>query len=455
MRFHFYKAGAVLSSDNLNAFIKTPTLGWRSGALHVVGNIVGSGVFVCLAFQTHNHTPLEILFLWFIGGLIALCGALSYSELASQIPESGGEYIFLTRIYGKPVGFIAAWISSIAGFAAPIAASAYAAAEFAKPLFYSSEFSSLSVAVILVLGISFIHAFPKKKAIRVQNVMVVGKVLFLFAFIILGLLSPARSHAVFSLENFAPFKSSFAVALIFVGFAFTGWNAAVYITGEIKKPEKNVPRALFWGTLIVACLYVLLNFIFLYTTPVAMISGKQDFANSVAQRIVGSRGGNVLSLLISFGLLSSLSSMIWSGAEVMKAVGNSHTVLGTFSRSNKHGQPSFALLAQAMLSIFLLLSMSFEKILLCMGILLTLSSLLSVFGLFKLRKKQLPSFQCPFYPWVPLFFIAINLWILLYTSIENVSALVASFLICLAGVIIIFSRRIYRRMIYVVSEIFS
>jgi len=263
-------------------------IGFITASGIVIANIIGTGVFTSLGFQLPDiHSGFALLLLWIVGGIVSLCGALCYSELSAALPRSGGEYHFLSRIYHPALGFMAGVISATVGFAAPIALAAMAFGKYFHGVFH---FGSPVIVSFAIFGIvALIHLSNLRVGSAFQNAWTLVKVFLIVALIIAGLLLDPKQPVTFLPQpgdTMSIFAGPFAVALVFVMYSYSGWNASVYITDEIAQPEKNVPRSLLLGTLIVMVIYTALNAVFLLAAPrdemvnqleVALIAGKHIF----------------------------------------------------------------------------------------------------------------------------------------------------------------------------------
>jgi APA family basic amino acid/polyamine antiporter len=385
----------------------------------VVANMIGTGVFTSLGFQSVEiKSGFALLFLWLVGGIFALCGALCYGELGAAMPRSGGEFHYLSQTYHPMLGFISGWVSITVGFAAPIAAAAIAFGQYFSRVFPVA--TPMAIAPFVVIIISLIHANNLKLGSYFQSVFTVLKVLLIVVLIGCGLFiaEPQNIQFLPSLKDVQLIWSSpFAISLVYVTYAYSGWNASVYVASEVKEPEKNVPRSLWAGTLLVMVLYLLLNFIFLYTIPLDELAGKLEVGYLAANRIFGAKGGEMMSLLISFGLLSSISSMVWAGPRVTQVIGEDIPFFKRLARRNSSGIPYYAILLQLSIVLLLVLTSTFEAVITYLGFTLTLSSFLTVLGVFVHRLK-FPAAPRPYktwgYPVTPLIFLAISLWMLIY-----------------------------------------
>ena len=388
-----------------------------TGVAIVVANMVGTGVFTSLGFQVVDiQSGFALLMLWAVGGLIALCGALSYGELAAAMPRSGGEYHFLSRIYHPAVGFLSGWVSATVGFAAPTALAAMALGKYAKSVWPALQPEWLSVGV--VLAFTAVHAMSRQLGSRLQVAVTAIKVLVLVAFIGAGLLAaipqpiPFMPTAVGWREVLSP---AFAVSLVYVSYAYSGWNAAVYLTGEVADPQQNLPRILLIGTAAVLLLYIGLNFVFLYSTPIDKLKGQVEVGFVAATQIFGPIGGRLMGGIIAVLLLSTISSMIFAGPRVVQVMGEDLPTLGGLSKLSAAGIPVRATLFQTALTLLFIVTSTFEQVLLYAGFVLSLFTFLTVLGLFVLRVRQ-PELPRPYrawgYPLTPLLFLLLNAWTL-------------------------------------------
>lgn len=388
-----------------------------TGVAIVVANMVGTGVFTSLGFQVVDiQSGFALLMLWAVGGLIALCGALSYGELAAAMPRSGGEYHFLSRIYHPAVGFLSGWVSATVGFAAPTALAAMALGKYAKSVWPALQPEWLSVGV--VLAFTAVHAMSRQLGSRLQVVVTAIKVLVLVAFIGAGLLAATPQPisfiptAVSWQEVLSP---AFAISLVYVSYAYSGWNAAVYLTGEVTEPQRNLPRILLVGTAAVLLLYIGLNFVFLYSTPLDKLKGQVEVGFVAATQIFGSIGGRLMGSIIAVLLLSTISSMIFAGPRVVQVMGEDLPTLGGLAKLSATGIPVRATLFQTALTLLFIVTSTFEQVLLYAGFVLSLFTFMTVLGLFVLRVRQ-PELPRPYrawgYPLTPLLFLLLNGWTL-------------------------------------------
>lgn len=412
----------------------------------VIANMIGTGVFTSLGFQVLDiHSVFSILLLWVIGGILALCGALSYGELGAALPRSGGEYHYLSVIYHPVVGFLSGWVSALVGFAAPVALAAMALGSYSKEVF--TGISPGWMAAGVVTFISLIHATQLQLGVKFQNVFTSIKVLLCLFFIMAGFLSGTHQDISILPKSFSwneILSPAFAVALIYVSYAYSGWNASAYLAGEIENPQKNLPRSLFRGTLIVLLIYVLLNFVFLYTAPIPELAGKPEVGFVSATYIFGDTGGRIMAGIISLLLVSTISSMIIAGPRITQVMGEDIPVLNILARKTKRGTPANAIILQSAITLTLIFTSSFEKVLTYVGFTLNLFTFFTVLGLIIMRYRY-PQIPRPYktwgYPLTPILFLLLNLWILINIVTQKPYESLAGLCTILLGLLVYFSSK--------------
>lgn len=426
----------------------------------VVANMIGSGVFTSLGFQAVGLTSgFALLFLWIVGGAIALFGALTYSEAGILFPRSGGEYHFLSEMFHPVLGFLAGWISVLVGFAAPVAAAAMGLGRYLTSALGAPEGAAGSaglpasswVAVGVVAALTALHSLDKAAGARFQNVITIFKVVFIVLIAGLGVaLGPSTGL------SFAPtgralgdvLSPAFAVSMFFVTFSYSGWNAAAYVAGEIDRPQRNLPRSLISGTLIVIVLYVLLNFAFLRTVPLADLSGKLEVGFLFAGRVFGTSGGRVMGGIIAFLLLSSVSAMIIAGPRISRVIGEDYRLFRFLGKTTPRDIPAVAIVVQGLLSVFYIITSTFEQVIVFIGFTLNLFTFMTVLGVMRMRRKRpdLPRpYKTPGYPWIPLAFLAIHAYILVYGLIFRPKESLAGLGLTAAGLIVYAIDRKWKR----------
>ena len=415
------------------------TIGLWSVVLVIVANMVGTGIFTTSGYTIQSLGDSWLLLgVWLLGGVIALAGALSYAELGARLPHAGGEYVFLRQSFGPLAAFLSGWVSLVVGFSAPIAASAQASAAYMLQAWPGAlpnlgfSFGGLTVgtegvlALVFIAAMTMVHTARTGWGVSVQNVLTVAKLLVLCVIIITGLAlwpydgpwSPA-APAGGGLESlWAPL----AVALVFVSFAYSGFNAAAYLGEEVADPGRNLPRAIIIGTGSVVLLYLLLNLAFLASVGPEKMSGVKEVGALAAKALWGPGVGGVFSLIMGLCLLSSLGAMILAGPRVYFAMARDGVFPRTLAQvGGKSGVPANAVLLQSIIAALLVITTTFGQLLFYIGFTLSLFAALTVAGLFILRRRDgadIP-FRVPGYPITPLLFIASNLWMVVFSLADN------------------------------------
>ena len=370
----------------------------------VAASMIGVGVFTTSGFALAVlGTPERVLAAWGVGSVIAICGALSYAALAAKFTESGGEYLFLARAIHPAAGLTAGVVSMLAGFTGPIAAAAIGLEAYVAPILAPQgglPVGTIAVSAILIAAI--LHAVHVSVATRIQDAIVALKLILILGFIAYGLFnvpSFATDHA--TAEKVIPFSiPNFASQLIWISFSFAGFNAAIYVAGEVRDPARNVPRALIGGTILVSVIYLFLNTIFVFAAPMEVITSEQD-VSQVAATAANSIGGSTLEafvrVLIATALATSISAMVMTGPRVYAKMAEDGLMPSFFSSEGK--PPAVAIAFQAGLSIAVVLVSRLQDLLSYLGLTLSLCSALAISSLFVMRFRgqidRLPAWGIP------------------------------------------------------------
>jgi APA family basic amino acid/polyamine antiporter len=391
--------------------------------------MVGTGVFTSLGFQLLDlRSGFVLLMLWAVGGVAAVCGAMTYAELGAALPRSGGEYNFLARIYHPAAGFVSGWVSATIGFAGPTALAAMTFAAYTTSIMpgETSDWLEKTLACGLVIVLTIVHSSNRRNSGGLQVLFTILKVAVILAFCVAGfLLVDAPQPVTFlpvSGDGALLTSSAFAVSLIYVSYAYTGWNAATYLSSELENPQKTLPIILLTGTLIVMLMYVALNFTFLYVAPMDDMVGQVEVGYVAAQAAFGELGGRFTGLVMATLLISTVSAMTIAGPRVLQVVGEDFPALRLLGRTNSNGLPAIAIFVQSSATILFILSSTFESILVFAGFTLALNSFATVLGVFVLRRKQ-PDLPRPYrtflYPLPPLIYLALTGWTLYFVLINR------------------------------------
>jgi APA family basic amino acid/polyamine antiporter len=403
----------------------------------VIANMIGAGIFTTSGLLMSGlGDPVLMVGLWVAGGIIALCGALAYGELGAAMPGAGGEYLFLSRLYHPMFGFLSGWVSFVVGFSAPIAASAMGFSEYfcrAVPDFPDWLSSvgimnvvwtkkALSVSIILIF--TFIHYRGIKTGARIQNILTVLKVVLIAVLLFAGFSSGNGTFENFSREKltnpgFAGWKTA-GLSLMWIMFAYSGWNASTYLGAEIKNPAKVLPRSLIYGTGIVIIIYLALNVLYVYGINPEQMKGVISVGGLAMGNLFGKPAEVLFSLLIGFALFSSLSAFIIIGPRVYYSMAKDGLFFKSVARIHpKFGVPSNSILLQCLIACILALSGSFEQVLTYMGFALGIFPILTVMGVFKLRANNSGSIHLPGYPVTQIVYVAAGIMMLVLSFMER------------------------------------
>jgi APA family basic amino acid/polyamine antiporter len=424
----------------MHSFSKT------TGISVVVANMVGTGVFTSLGFQLLGiQSPFALMMLWLVGGLTALCGALTYAELGANLPRSGGEYNFLSRLYHPCAGFISGWVSATVGFAAPVALAAMTFGAYLTAVF--PELSRTWAATLLVIGLTITHCLSRQTSSNVQQIFTALKLVLILLFCaVIAIWGNSPQQL-----NFAPqpgdekllFSGAFAVALIYVNYAYTGWNAATYVTGELDNPQRNLPIVLFVGTTLVMLLYLMLNATFLSAAPASSLEGKLEVGVIVAESALGPEAGRAMGAVLALLLISTVSAMTMAGPRVLQMIGQDFDVFSKLAKCNDQGLPANAVIFQGLLAVAFIISATFESVLIFSSFVLGINTLFSVLGVFVLRFKKLNisgAYKTTGYPVAPLIYLSVTMWTLAYVLISRpTEGLIGLGIIVLGGLVYAFS----------------
>jgi len=396
----------------------------------VIGDMIGAGIFTTSGLLlVQLHDPLLLLLLWVVGGAIALSGALSYGELGAKFPKAGGDYAFLTRLFSPLLGFLSGWVSFLVGFSAPVAASALAFSEYLvrtlpeEALPPQLELTKKAIAIGIILVFTLIHYFGLNSGSKVQNVLTVLKIGLILVLLFTGFAFGEGSFEHFRIEKGESFAGAnlktIGLALMWILFAYSGWNASTYVGSEVQNPVKNIPRSLIVGTFAVTVIYLLLNILYVYAVPPDEMKGIISIGGLTANNLFNRSLDQVFSLFIALILLSAISVLIMIGPRVYYAMAQSGHFFGLARKINRSRVPGYSILMQSGLAIIYVLSGTFDQIITFLSFSLGIFPILAVIGVFKLRIKQQTVRKLPGYPLLPAFFILSSIGILIFAFLER------------------------------------
>jgi APA family basic amino acid/polyamine antiporter len=408
-------------------------LGFVSATALVVSNMVGMGIFATTGFMARDLGSAKlILAVWLVGALFALAGALSYSELGINFPSSGGEYVYLTRAFGPAWGFMTGWVSFFAGFSAPIAAASLAFSDYlgyfypslkqanAHYVFGSGPFSirlgaGQMVACLLIVGFSILNCLGVRRTARVQNALTATKLVVIIGFIALGFMSGSGSWRHFSEPAVrtatTTLPTQFVISLLWVMVAYSGWNAATYVAEELKRPERTLPASLAAGTALVTALFIGLNLIFIYSTPLESMKGVLAVGSLAASNLFGPQVAGTFSALMALSLMATVNAEVTIGPRVYFAMAKNKAFFKTAATVHPEWHtPVIAILSQAVCAMLMTLT-PFPQLVYYIGFSLTFFSVMSVASLFIFRRRAgwqrlRPVSFC--FPAIPLSYILVG-----------------------------------------------
>ena len=435
-------------------------LGFYSATALVISNMIGTGIFATTGFMAGDLGAAKwILLIWLLGGIFALCGALSYAELSINFPKSGGEYVYLREAYSPAWGFVSGWISFFAGFSAPIAAAAIAFAEYISTIFpvlkteaniwrldlgaFTIEVGGVQLlATSLIALCAVLNYFGIRRVARIQNFLTGTKLVVLFGFIIFALIVGQGSWD--NLFQGAERTSSYSlpiqlvISTLWVMFSYSGWNAATYVAEEVRTPEKTLPLALAAGTIIVMVIYLALNLIFIYSTPLESMKGVISVGSLSAANLFGTQAGNIFAVLMALAIISTVNAMVTIGPRIYFAMARDRAFFPSAAKLHPRWQtPIVAIVCQAICAIAMTFT-PFPQLVLYIGFSLTIFTTLGVASVLIFRKRagwqnlKLLSFG---YPLIPALYIIAGTTMIVYGLIWQPTASLASLLTIISGVI--------------------
>jgi len=431
------------------------TLSLFSATNLVIANMIGAGIFTTSGLLMGElGSPLVMIGLWVVGGFLALCGALCYGELGAAMPRSGGEYVYLGELFHPSLGFLTGWVSFLVGFSAPLAVSALGCSEYlasAFPLLMElgdPELLKKALAVLLIVSLTSVHLRGIQTGVGIQNVLTAGKVILILVLILAGaaLGRGELGHLVLGggADAHGPGLKTMGLALMWIMFAYSGWNASAYVGSEVRNPIRNLPRSLVAGTGVVLLLYLSLNVLFVYAVPPEDMEGVIAIGGLAAERMFGGAARTVFSGLIAFALLSSISALIMLGPRVYFAMARDGYFFRPIGKVHpKTRVPANSILLQCVIAVVLVLSGTFEQILTYMGFCLGIFPILAVLGLFKLRRSGRSPYRMPGFPVIPIIFATASVSILTLAYLERPVESTVALLTVGAGIpfYFVFSRR--------------
>ncbi len=379
--------------------------------------MIGTGIFTSLGFQlTSYQNTITVLLAWIIGGVMALSGALIYAELGTHFKKSGGDYIFLSETIHPVFGYLYSWVSLTVGFSAPIAIAAMAMNKYLTPI----TGGSILPGLITLLVVPFAHIISVRRSARFHNLFTIFKLGFILALIIWGFFAAINTQSALNLSGdwvSQAMTPGFAVSMVYIFYAYTGWNSAAYVVSEIENPKRNLPRALILASVLVTIIYLCFQFVLLKLGSIQTLSGEIEVALISFGTKTSENGILIIGSLIAIQLIATISGYLWVGPRVTQAMGKDYKFWKIIGTNNRNGVPVKAILLNTMVSLVLFLSGSFDQVMVYAGFVLQLMGCITIYSSLKLKKTD--GFKAPFRPWLQIVYLSISLFILVYIFWER------------------------------------
>jgi len=410
---------------------RVDTIGWFTASCLLISNIIGGGIFTTSGLMARDvGDPLMILVLWLVGGLFAIGGAMIYGELGSRLPQAGGDYVYLREAYGPLVAFLSGWTSFTIGFGAAVAASAISFSAYALrvyPLSDGSGWRAKGLSLALLWLVTLVHCRGLAGGGRLQRIITSTKVLAI-GVLILGGLTAGAAHWDWLSDRTAvgpPNAGSLAVAFVIVIYCYLGWNVAGFIATEIADPRRMLPRVMIGGTAFVAAIYVLLNLVYLSALSITGLAEEPivPVAEKSAAALWGANSGQLVAALLCLSIAGAVSAMTWAGPRVYWAMAQDGLITPWLAhRSPDTGVPVRAIVFQTSWASGLILSGTFEQLVIYSGMVLAVFMGLTLSAIFFLRSKHPhtnPAYWSPWYPVLPALLVSGSALVVVSSVLER------------------------------------
>jgi APA family basic amino acid/polyamine antiporter len=420
-------------------------LGLFSLVCLIIANMVGAGVFTTSGFALGDlGSPGRVTAAWVVGGIIALSGAVSYGGLVRRMTESGGEYLFLSRVVHPVAGFIAGWVSLLAGFTGALAFAARAFETYAFPSRPDWLPSGLAASIMVALA-ALLHGVRVQTGAVTQNIAVVLKVALICGFLAFAAFVAVTQGTAGAPPAAMPFSITvFAGSLVWISLSYSGFNAAVYVAGEARDAQRNAPRALWIGTAVVTVLYVALNAAFVYLPPLEAVVGREDVAAAAAMAIGGQTLAFFIRVITVLALVTSVFSLVMAGPRVYARMADDGVFPQVF-RFGGQGAPTAAIVGQAAFAIVVIALADLRTLLGYLGFTLSLSAALSVASLFIVAKREgRQAISVPGYPLTPLFYVVVTLALAAIAGSRDPMQLLAAVVTIVSGSVVYYAFGLHR-----------
>ncbi|MHC5082912.1 MAG: APC family permease [Planctomycetota bacterium] len=413
----------------------------------VIASMVGTGILISPGFMMASLKNYPAIFgLWALGGALALCGAFCVAELAASLPQAGGEYVYLKEAYGPMPAFLSGWTSFILGFSAPLAVIGHVAAKYFLTPFTAGENEAdlliKTIAAVLIVVVTLPNLIGHRQSAWTQNLTTIFKLALFIGLIVLAFLFGRGQLA--HLAEGRPIGQikwgDMATQLFYVMFAYSGWNAASYMAGEVKSPAKTLPRALILGTALVTVLYLGLNCVFAWAVPLGQVGfdNAMQVPNLAVENLFGPRAASIFSVLLGVTFLSTANAFVITGPRIYYAMAKDGLFPSVAARLSAKGQvPACAMVAQSVCAIVILFVTDFANLYRYASVGLSIFALLFIAAVYVLRYRR-PDLHRPFrtpgYPIVPGFFMLVILFMTFFAFKQWPKPSIISLASILAGI---------------------
>jgi len=406
-------------------------IGWFTASCVLVSNIIGGGIFTTTGLMARDlGDPILILFLWFVGALFALGGAMVYGELGAVLPHAGGDYVYLREAYGPLVAFLSGWTSFTIGFGAAVAASAISFSSYALRV-VPFEDEQGWVAKGLSLSILWIATFMHCRGVgaggRMQLLLTTTKIVAIGGLILGGLWAAAGHGEAFLARSTVqqPTLGASAISLVIVTYCYLGWNVAGYIAGDIVDPRRTLPKIMIGGTAFVAVIYLLLNVVYLSAVSITELAREPivPVAEKTAAALWGAQSGRLVAAILCLSIAGAVSAMTWAGPRVYWAMACDGMISPWLARLHpRTAVPAHAIVLQSLWASLLILSGTFEQLLVYSGLVLSLFMALTLSTIFRLRPTVIVNphqYRAPLYPFLPAILVSGAFALVIYSLIQR------------------------------------
>ena len=392
-----------------------------------VGGIIGSGIFMVPATVAMFTGSSSLFFMvWIAGGIVSLFGALSVAELGAAMPRAGGQYVYLSEAYGPVWGYLYGWSAVAVINTASIAAVGVAFSEYLRFFFPITDVSIKGIAVVTIVLLTIINILDVKSGARFQNLFTISKLGAIFGIIILGLVMEGGSNQnlspFFSDQSFTKLVGPLGLAMVSVLWTFDGWIFITYVAGEVKNPGRNIPLSLIFCMLIVVSIYLLLNYVLIYTLGFTGMNGSDLVVSDAAFVFLGNKGAAIVTLIILISLIGANNGFVLTSARINYAMAKDKLFFHQASQiHSKFKSPANALIIQCVWACLLTFTGTFNQLITYIIFASWIFYGMSAGAVIILRNKK-PDMERPYktpvYPWIPIIFILFAIFLTINTIME-------------------------------------